>query len=58
MPNDPFKLEDLVQLTVCDVCRADVADRCHVRLQLAVCPRCAQALFAAEAVNGARGEAA
>ena len=38
---------DLAQLTICEVCLADTADRCHVRLRLATCPRCSALLLGA-----------
>ena len=35
---------DLFQLSICDVCRAAVADRCHVPSRLHACPDCAEIL--------------
>jgi hypothetical protein len=40
-------VEELVQLEICRVCQAELADRCVVRLRLAVCPVCAALLFSA-----------
>jgi hypothetical protein len=30
-----------IQLAICDLCQSRVADRCHARLRLQVCRRCA-----------------
>lgn len=41
----------LAQFAICDFCQARVADRCHIRLQLHMCPRCAVLV---EATTGER----
>jgi hypothetical protein len=41
-------VEELVQLEICRVCQANPADRCLVRLRLAVCPVCAALLLSAD----------
>lgn len=35
---EPF--QDLAQLSICEVCLKDVADRCYVRLRLNTCRKC------------------